>query len=912
MNRIPQAHRLNRTARVLGPRRQASTGRQAPALAISAVLISLLLLAAVLSTFATLGTAAAAAWYRSFTEDLPTVSGIGTRDVFKTTRILDRHGNLLYELFNQDEGKRTIVRLGDMPRILIDAVLSVEDASFYDNPGIEPRGIARAMVDNLRAGTVVAGGSTITQQLIRNVLLDPSERTSDTLDRKAKEAFLAMELSRSYSKDQILEWYLNEIYFGNLSYGIGTAARTYFNKTLNELTLPEAALLAGLPQAPSRYDPFVNFAGAKRRQEDVLDLMAHHGYISQAEADNWKAEPLQFTPPEQSGLNISYPHWVFYVRSVLEERYGSRGLLNAGLTVYTTLDPNLQDIAEETVRARIGALRAQNATNASLVAIEPTTGEILAMVGSPDYNDASIDGQVNAAVAMRQPGSSIKPIVYLTAFQKGFSPSTVVEDAPISFPDGIGGTWRPQNFDNRFRGAVTLRSALGNSLNIPAVKVLRFAGLDDTISLAKRMGMISLGDPAHYGLAFTLGGGEVRLVELSAAYSVLANGGAQVPVTPILKVLDADGRTLFEHRPVSQQIVDPRLAYLITDILSDNNARLATFGPNSPLKLANDRPAAAKTGSTDNYIDSWTMGYTPSLVTGVWVGRADNKPMRFVLGSSGAGLIWHDFMERALAGWPIEPFEQPHGMVRNTVCAERNEEGGCVRSVGDWYLEERAPSTLAKIARRSVALDRVTNRLADHDTPYGDIAFRTFRSPQSGEGPFAPTEYSDRSGVSRPWEVLPPTLIATVLPTLTPTPGPSPTSSPGPSPTSTSTVTPSPTRTTTPSPSPTLTPEPTATPVLASGTVLLTSPGQGQIVGGIVPIQGTVTGPDFGAYRVEYISRDSGTLRDARGLLPVVNDQLDEWDTTTIPNGSYTLRLTLLARSGAVLQTTAAVTVANL
>lgn len=785
-----------RRARALRRRPRAHRGLGAIVLAGSLILF--VGAAGLIIASATVGAAVAATAYNSFTESLPSVSAMGTRDVFKTTRILDRHGNLLYELFDQSTGKRTIVRLVDLPPNVINAFLAAEDATFYENPGIEPRGIARAIWQNVRAGSVVSGGSTITQQLIRNVLLDPEERTSETMTRKLKEAALAIELSANYGKPQILEWYLNEIYFGNLSYGVGTAARTYFNKAPHELTLAEAALLAGLPQAPNRYDPFRNYQAAKNRQEYVLALMARHGFISWETAEAAQGESIQFVPPETALSTIRYPHWVFYVRSLLEERYGADLLATGGFTVYTTLDPNLQDIAEESVRRQIGVLASQGANNASLVAIEPTTGEILAMVGSPDYYDALIHGQVNAALTPQQPGSSIKPIVYLAAFLKGLTPGSLVADEAISLPDGAGGQWRPQNFDNAFRGPVTLRRALGNSLNIPAVKVLQYAGLADTVALARRLGMTSLGEASSYGLAFTLGGGDVRLIELTAAYTVLANGGAQVPIAAITKIVDSEGRVVFAHQPTREQLVDARAAYMVTDVLSDNGARTETFGPNSPLRLPGDRPAAAKTGSTEDYRDSWTMGYTPSLVAGVWVGRHDDRPMRQVLGSSGAGLIWNAFMRRALENWPIEPFEPPPGLVKESTCLSVDPETSeCSQFSTDWVLQERSRSAAARLSARTVAVDRMTGKLADRDTPYTDVDFLFYRPSRSVETAAPPREYSGRTGPTRPWELLPATLVATVLP------GPSAT--PDPNTTATPTMTPLPTRT--PAPTATATPE---------------------------------------------------------------------------------------------------------
>ncbi len=849
------------------------------------------------------GARAASAWYGSFVQDFPSVSDVDTRSVFKNSRILDRNGDLLYELFDVDEGKRTIVRLADMPQIVVDAFLAVEDASFYANPGIEPRGIARALWQNLQAGTVVSGGSTITQQLIRNVLLDRDERTSETLDRKLKEAVLALELSAHYRKEQILEWYLNEIYFGNLSYGVAAAARTYFNKPLAEVTLAEAALLAGLPQAPVRYDPFKNFDAAKARQREVLELMAHHRFVARDEAERAMREPLQIASGDPD--TIRYPHWVFYVRSVLEEMYGTRALLSAGVTVYTTLDSNVQQMAEQAIALHRPAIVRQAANNAALVAIDPWGGEVLAMVGSLDYYDTAIDGQVNNAVTLHQPGSAIKPLVYLTAFLKGFSPSTVVQDAPISLPDAAGRPWRPQNHDNRFRGPVTLRHALGNSLNIPAVKVLQFAGLDGTIALAKRFGMTSLGDPSTYGLAFTLGGADVRLIELATAYTVLANGGIQVPVSPILKIVDGEGRVVFEHRPARTEVVDPRPVYMVNSILSDNSARTATFGVNSPLRLANNRPAAAKTGTTDLYRDTWAMGYTPSLVAGVWVGRTDNAPTRFISGSNAAPLIWNSFMERAFADWPNEPFEGPPGLVQDRVCTHNKEEeegGGCVY-VTDWFLEERAPSTLARIAARAIAIDRPTGKLADRDTPYADVDFRRFRSLPSGDGPFPPSEYSERSGANRPWEVAPPTLLPTVV---APTLAPSPVGSPGPEELSVR-ITPPVLQTESP-------PSISAAPSSSAGVAAISSPRADDSVAGRVPVVGTAWSPRFSAYRLEYQQLVGGqwsTFRETARRESVQDGHLDEWDTSALANGWYSLLLTVVTPSGVDAQTRIVLTVGN-
>lgn len=736
---------------------------------------------ALMGTLVAYGAVTAASAYERFTRDLPSVSVVGDRPIFKTSQILDRNGKLIYELFDPDQGKRRVVPLADLPEEVARAFVAVEDSSFYDNPGIDPRGIARAFVQNVLTGSIVEGASTITQQLIRNVLLSPEERTSNTIQRKFKEAVLAVELSRSYSKNQILEMYLNEIYFGNFSYGIETASLTYFDKSSRDLNLAEAALLAGLPQAPARYDPFTNFEATKRRQEGVLDLMARNLYITSEAAQAAKREPLHFASSDRGVATLKYPHWANYVKALLEEKYGPRDILEAGLTVHTTLDSDLQDLAQESVRNHLRDLAAQSATNAALIALDPKTGEILAMVGSPDFSDASIDGQVNATIAERQPGSSIKPIVYLGAFIKGFSPGTVLVDEPLAIAETSGRVWQPKNFDSRFRGPVTLRRALGNSLNIPAVKTLQYVGLPEAINLARRMGLTSLRDVTSYGLSFTLGGGEVRLVELTSAYAVIANNGLRAPTTAIKKIEDANGHTIFETRPTPERVADPRYAFLVTDILSDNNARLETFGANSPLRLANGRAAAVKTGSTDDYRDSWTLGFTPSLVAGVWVGRADNQPMRLVLGSSGAGRIWNTFMERALEGTPNEPFPVPNGVVRTSVCAGtgRAPTEECEQTVTDWFVRERSPSGPARV----VAIDRVTGKLAGPETPYRDVVFQRFNQNVSGEGPYPPTEVSPRSGATRSWESVPATLLPTRLPGApTPTSGAAPTTTADPTP----------------------------------------------------------------------------------------------------------------------------------
>ncbi len=613
--------------------------------------------------------------YAYFARDLPDPGDLARRQVFQTARILDRNGQLLEEITDPEGGRRTLVSLSQIPQNLRSATIAAEDASFYENPGFDPRAIVRAVYQLVRYGSPQSGASTITQQLVKNALLSPEQ----TPERKIKEAFLAIELTRRYSKDQILEMYLNEINYGNRAYGVEAASQTYFGKSASQLTLSEASLLAGLPQAPSYYDPYTNLAGAVERQRYVLDQMVRIGGISGRQREEALRTPptlkTRTIPPPQA------PHFVNWVRQQIEDQYGTEALYLSGLQVTTSLDLRWQHVAEQTAQAHIDSIRARNATNAALVSIRPGTGEILAMLGSVDFDDASIDGQVNVALAQRQPGSTLKPFTYLTALGKGWNPATPMMDVPTLF----GGDYQPNNYDSKFRGVVNVRQALAQSLNIPAVEALEFVGIPDMLATAHRMGINGLRDPRRYGLSVTLGGGEVRLLDLTYAYAGLAGGGRQVgapapsarqeggfrqvdPVA-ILKVTDSTGKVLYQYAPPEPvQVADPRLVYQITSILADDEARSPTYGRNSALVLPG-RPAAVKTGTTDNYTDSWVVGYTPDLVTGVWVGNSDNSPMKDVLGVAGAGQIWNGFMKEVLTGTPVKPFVAPPGVQEAEVCA---------------------------------------------------------------------------------------------------------------------------------------------------------------------------------------------------------------------------------------------------
>ncbi len=629
--------------------------------------------------------------YANVSRDLPSINQISSRETFKTAQLFDRRGTLLWEFYDQEGGKRTTVPLSEISQYLIDAQLAAEDANFYSNPGVDLRGILRAAFQNVAEQDVVSGASTITQQLVRGVLLKPEERSDVSIRRKFKEALLAYQVTQKLSKSQILNLYLNEIYYGNLAYGVEAASQTYFGKHARDLTLAESAVIAGLPQSPSVYDPLRNPVGAKARQAYVLDQMVRHGFVSERDAEDARQAELRYQPRKPVFLA---PHWAVYARELIEQKYGTKLLYQGGLKIYTTLDLELQHRMEEVARANAPTLAQRDANNTSIVVMNPRTGEVLAIVGSMDYWNTEIGGQVNVALTEQQPGSSIKPLVYLSAFAKGHTPATTVVDEKIEIPDDLGRIWRPENYDKRFHGTVTLRSALGNSLNIPAVKELQFAGIESVADLAKRMGITTWDDRRRLGLSMSLGGAEVRPLDLTAAYAVLANNGLKIPPVAITKVIDADGSVVEDYKvPQGEQVVDPRYAYMVTNILSDNSARLVTFGPNNLLQMP--RPAAAKTGTTDQYRDTWTVGYTPNLAIGVWVGNTDNRPMQEVLSSMSAGKIWREAMDAASAHLqlPPEDFPRPGGLVDVEVCGDaamRPNQPACYKDI---FPFERAPNT---------------------------------------------------------------------------------------------------------------------------------------------------------------------------------------------------------------------------
>lgn len=655
---------------------------------ISGLRVFLALLAVAALLFTSTGGALAVAGYGYYSRDLPSVDLVFDRKTPQSTLIYDRNGNLLLEVYDPDKGRRLLTPLYEMGQHIINATLAAEDPHFYTTPGLDPSAVARAAYLNLQRGSVVSGASTLSMQLVRNVLMGQEERFSQSFLRKIKESILAFNLALRYPKDQILEMYLNEVYYGNHAYGVQAASLSYFGKPVNELSIAEAAMLAGLPQAPSDYNPYDNPELAVRRQHYVLDQMVKYGFISLEEAESAKDTPIYLGRAQDRFRDA--PHFALYVRDLLVERYGYDKVYYGGLRVVTSIDLDMQKVANEKAREHIAKLRKSKATNASLVSIDPKTGEVLAFVGSVDFFNDEIHGQVNMAVARRQPGSSIKPFTYVTAFQKlGYLPATLVQDAPTCFPQREGlPNYCPNNWNFKFNGVVPIRVALGASMNIPAVKMVAQVGVPEMIETAHKMGIRTLdSDPKRYGLAVTLGAAEVRLLDITHAYTVFANNGklvgaaipkerqvpgyAQYEPVIIKKVTDFRGEVIYEHTPQPPiQVIPAEYAYLITAALSDDESRVLTYGRHSFLELS--RPNAAKTGTTEFRQDGWTIGYTPDLVTGVWTGNADNTPMIDVAGVSGAGVIWHNFMEEVLKDRPPVHFVVPPKVREGNVCGRQD------------------------------------------------------------------------------------------------------------------------------------------------------------------------------------------------------------------------------------------------
>ncbi len=643
---------------------------------------------------------------------------------FESSFIYDRYGNNLYEAFS--EGRRVRVSYDRIPNWLIRATIAIEDDTFFSNIGIDVGATAVAALAYLGAspGEVTAGGSTITQQLVRNVLFDFEKRATRSVARKAEEIVLAIVLTGAKSKEDILEMYFNEIYYGNLAYGAQTAAQTFFGKDVQELTLGEAALLAGLPQAPASLDPLnpdpAVQAAVDTRWRQVLGEMVEEGFISQQQVKEALSEGLSFVP---ANVSLNAPHFTVYAQGELERLmtglgYSPEDIARGGLRVYTTLDQNVNQLAQRAAANHVNQLWNKNVSNGAVVVTKPQTGEIIAMVGSIDYHNEAIDGSVNVSTAFRQPGSTIKPFTYSAAIERGMSPGDVLWDTrtEISVP-GLP-LYSPRNFDNAFHGPMTMRTALANSYNIPAVQTLRSVGVDYLLDLLRRFGISSLSeDASQYGLSLTLGGGEITLIELTNAFAVFANQGAYVPVTSILCVINSDDEILYQYegscpggritnatvnrRAHGALVLDPRIAYLITDMLGDNQARSAAMGAYSPLRT-DGIFSSVKTGTTDDVKDNWTVGYTRNVAVGVWVGNNDGRPMVNSSGLTGAAPIWNAVLTGiygnqkllgafATGGQLLEDQPiPPAGISWRQICDVRrltDPSTRCPATVNEWFLD---------------------------------------------------------------------------------------------------------------------------------------------------------------------------------------------------------------------------------
>ena len=870
-------------------RKQAKGGTGMVALRLAGGLVVLMLFSVLLVILAGVGTVAGV--YAYYTKDLPDPNEIVTAQKdFETTKIYDRSGRvLLMEVIDPRHGDRTLLPLEQIPKEFRNTTIALEDKTFYENPGIDPMGIARAFIQNLQGGAI-QGGSSITVQLVKNILIPEEERYERSYPRKIKEAILALEISRLYSKDQILEWYLNSNYYGNWAYGIEAAAQVYFGKHAPELTLAECAMLAPIVQYPA-LNPIDNPEQAKKRQKIALNRMEEEGYITQTEADAASAEKLSIHTSMLKRYDIVAPHFAVYVRKQLEDRFGPDLLYRGGLKVYTTVDLEATRIAEEEARAQVTRLQEQGkgVSNAAVVVLRARTGEILAMVGSIDYWNEEIDGNVNVAVAARQPGSSFKPFSYVTAFHQGHTAAEMVMDVHICFDDYPNPPYCPENYDRKYHGPQSFRTALARSYNIPAVRVLNMVGVGNVIRTAHAVGINTLNeDLDYYGLSLTLGGGEVRLLDMVYAYSLFANGGVmmgqparnprpgfrQLDPVAILRVEDAKGQVLWQYtQPEARNVVladgrelSPQETYLLTNVLSDNNARAAAFGYNSALRLS--RPAAVKTGTTTDFKDVWTIGYTPQIVAGVWVGNNDNTPMNHVSSSRGAGPIWHNVMERIynegqaerILGEVMEKFPRPPGLTTVEVCAVSgllpNEH--CPNRVKALFIEGTEPTEYCSV-HRVERVNRQTGKLATACTPPELVEERVYEvyPPEAADWvrnqgiPQPPTQRDEIYGCS---------------------------------------------------------PE--------GGEVMILDPTLGGHVKGVVPIRGNARSGDFAFYRLEFgeglnPSAWSQVGSDHYDQANMPGRALEFWDVRGLQDGLYTLQLTVVDHSQNFRRATIYVTVDN-
>jgi len=852
--------------------------------------VIVLLLVSLLSTALVflVGLGSVAALYTNYARDLPDPNEIVTRqEKFETTKIYDRTGQvLLMEVIDPRRGDRTLLPLEQIPEDFRNATIALEDKTFYSNIGIDPVGMARAFLLNIQ-GRGVQGGSSITVQLVKNILIPEEERYQISYARKIKESILALEISRLYSKDQILEWYMNTNYYGNWAIGVEAAAQVYFGKHAPELSLAETAMLAPIVQYPAM-NPIDNPDEAKRRQEIALDRLVAEGYITQTEADAAYAENLQVHSSMLKRYDIVAPHFSMYVRKQLEDQFGLDRLYQGGLRVYTTVDLDVQRIAEEEARNQVAALQEQgkDVSNAAVVVERARTGEILAMVGSVDYWNEEIDGNVNVALAPRQPGSSFKPFSYVTAFHQGHTAAQLVMDVRTCFDDFPNPPYCPEDYDREYHGPQSYRTALARSYNIPAVKVLDKVGVGNVIRSAHALGINTLSeDLDYYGLSLTLGGGEVWLLDQVYAFSVFANGGTmmgqpaknprpgfrQLDPVAILRVEDRLGEVLWQYdQPEARNVVladgrdlSPQEVYLLTNVLSDNRARTAAFGSNSALKLS--RPAAAKTGTTTDHKDVWTVGYTPQIVTGVWVGNNDNTSMDGVTSLRGAAPLWHNVMERIyeeghadrLLGEVVEEFPRPSGLETVEVCAV----SGLLPTehcptTNALFIEGTEPTEYCDV-HRVERVNRETGKLATVCTP-----------PHLAE--------------DRVYEIYPPEAADWVREQGIPQPPTQRDEIYGCSP--------------------------------QGGEVVILDPALGGHVKGVVPVRGNARSGEFNFYRLEFgegLNPSAWSQIGGDHHNQIDNNVLEFWDVRGLQDGLYSLQLSVIEHSGHIKRASTYVTVDN-
>ncbi|MDW8298473.1 MAG: transglycosylase domain-containing protein [Anaerolineae bacterium] len=832
----------------------------------------------------------------------------------QSVQIFDASGRLIHQMNDPNLGARRYAALSEISPYMIHATVATEDKRFYENPGFDLIAMFRAILQNFASGETISGASSITQQLVRAKVLDASAALDRSVGRKIDEVIVASEVHRRYSKSQILEFYLNTVYYGNLAYGVEAAAQTYFKKSAKDLNLAEASFLAGLVQAPATYDPAIRPPQGQDpawliRMREVQRLMAEAGCIRMEHAP-YNGAPFCVTqnPSDPSPNAIAssiagnvaqtariiadmvnfrptygemiYPHFVVYVRQLLEAQFGQEALYTSGFSVYTTIDPRIQDAAQAALSRQIAALARQNVRNGALLAVRPSDGAILAMVGSVDFNNAEIDGQVNVTLAPRQPGSALKPFVYLTAMERDaqnryWTPATVVWDVQTCFGTPTQ-PYCPRNYDNTFHGPQSVRSALANSYNVPAVKALAYTGIERFKALAGRVGInFPLTQPEQAGLATALGAAEVTMLDLVRGYSVLANGGNAVPLHAISRITRKRGgveEVVFQYQPPAPtQVVEPGLAYLITHILSDNAARTPAFGANSPLLLRNGHTAAVKTGTTDNNRDNWTVGYTPQVVVGVWVGNTRGEPMIGTSGITGAAPIWNEVMTAILANTPPQAFPVPPNVGQAVICADFGTQDfeGCVTRRPELVFAPNPPPPPDSIFRR-LRVDTFSNLLANEFCPeyIEEKVFLNIDDPSA----FA---WLNNTPQGQAWA----RQRNLELP---------------------------------------LAPPPTEAcrPGMERPNVSLASPLPQSVVNGVVQIVGTISMPNFARYEIELgvghspigFTRIDGPYTQ-QPTMP--NTVLGGWDSRTRPDGPYTLRLVVFDQQGRRLETSVPIFVQN-